>query len=115
MEDELKSLLDELAARIAASNQHCALCDNRVLEMARYPHYLCNTCEEEAVDKEGRLVSFTEELDGYSLEMRFRDGLSPNVIFNPARDDGYPHVWVKGTKCEVQVAHFGGIVMIPAL
>lgn len=112
-ESFLEKYAKEYEHKIALSNQHCPTCGLKVLESQRYPQYLCDTCANEAVDRDNNRVSFTDEIDGHSLKMRYVDGHLPDVTFNPARDNSYPHVWVRGTECEVQVAHFGGIVMIP--
>lgn len=113
MSEDLSSILDELQRRIANSSQRCPICGTQVLESKRYPVYLCDSCVNEATVDDNRRVSFTDEIDGHSLTMRYLDGHLLDVTFNPARGDDYPLVWVRGVQCEVQVAHFGGIVMIP--
>lgn len=115
MESSFKDLEAGLRKLLSTSQQRCAICDAVVLESKRYPSYLCDSCVEEAVDKDHNRVSFTDEIDGHSVNMCYVEGHLPNVISNPARGDAYPHVWVRGVECEVRVAHFGGIVMTPVV
>ena len=97
--------------RLATSKQKCPICGEPVIDMKRYPRYLCSDCVMRAVDAEGRLVSFTDLDNGDGLSMRYLDKASPGVIFEAPSSTGYPLVWVDGTECEVRVAHFGGVVI----
>lgn len=97
--------------RLATSKQKCPICGEPVIDMRRYPRYLCFDCVMRAVDHDGRLVSFTDlDTDG-GLSMRYQDKASPDVVIESPFSTGFPHVWVDGVECEVRVAHFGGVVI----
>lgn len=96
--------------RLATSTQKCPLCGKPVIDMKRYPRYLCDDCVMRSVDADGRGVSFEDQDNGDGLTMRFNDKASPDIEFNAPSSTGYPKVWVDGIECEVCVAHFGGVV-----
>ena len=97
--------------RLAASKQKCPICEAPVLEMERYPRYLCPNCADRVVDGDGRGVTFTDHDNGDGLTMRDLDKGSPDIHTELPSVTGYPHVWIDGIECEVRVAHFGGVVI----
>lgn len=101
----------EYKKRLATSQQKCVICEAPVIEMRRYPCYVCGNCETRAVDSEGRQIYFTDEDDGDSLMMHFRDKTIPDVYIHHPSATGFPHAWIDGIEMEVRVAHFGGVVM----
>ena len=109
-------MFEEYKRRIAASTQHCPICNDKVLESPRSPRYLCNDCVERAVDVNGRAVGFYDRDSGAGLKLRFKDKTppdraSPDVEINTPSATGYPHIWVEGVECEARVADFDGVVV----
>jgi hypothetical protein len=70
----------------------------------RYPERLCAPCVLEAVDEQGRELTFSNESFGggfAAVQLATGEKTAQHVCF------------VRGTKCWADEAHFGGIVVIP--
>ena len=92
---------------MANNFQACPLCNARIEFSAHYPHYVCNSCIREAVDKQGEHVIFFHahfrgrDLQGY---IRRNNGLIP-----------FPGntCYIRGVKCFARYDSENGIMVQP--
>ena len=86
--------------------QHCPICLIEVAPSPRYPRYVCVDCAERAADEDGRLLEFYNESFSGGFIAKYSDT-------GEARDS---HVcFIDDVKCWADEAHFGGIVIQPAV
>ena len=92
--------------------QHCPICENEVLPMGRYPNYLCESCAEEATDKHGQPVYFTNVDISGGLIGFVRDPHTEEFVESKELT-ATPEILVRGIECYAPEAKFGGIVIRP--
>lgn len=98
--------------------QPCPICKKKLPGQHRYPKYVCGECEAKATDKSGRPVTFSNI--GKVTVSRSKTGERITSIaiggINGAYSDtgaSYRHAicYIRGIRCKVEEAHFGGIVI----
>jgi len=81
-------------------NKQCPLCETEMVDFERYPNYICWTCAEKTVTKEGDKIDFYNEGP---------DGGFYSVV---NKKKGSIHeCYVDGNLCNAQEGRFGGIIV----
>jgi hypothetical protein len=98
---------------VTEARQGCPICGVSVMQMSRYPDYICEECLGRAVDAEGLRVDFANQdllggLIGYK-----QDPASGKFVENLDLTQN-PEFFIDGIRCRAAEAHFGGVVVRPA-
>lgn len=72
------------------TDQLCPICGNQVQKIARYPKYICRDCLSGGIEVDGKIV--------HIASIDIRNTMKVECL-------------VKGTKCILREAHFGGVVV----
>ena len=83
-------------------SQICPVCRIEVQTNPRYPRYLCRTCIERAVDKNGEKIQFFQS----NPDGRYAARYSATGAVYPSHE-----CFVDGSKCWADEARFGGIIV----
>jgi hypothetical protein len=87
---------------MAEEHQPCAICGANVPFSARYPHYVCPSCVNEATDESGRPLEFFIWNNAEGFIGRYRD----------TGDVREQHdCIIRGIRCWAGEAYMGGIVV----
>ncbi len=91
---------------MVSDDQLCPICGVPVVPLARYPHYVCETCAVKAVAPDGRPLRFfnLSLSGGFGAEYADTDEPYDSAI-----------CYIAGVKCFANEARFGGIVIQPVL
>jgi hypothetical protein len=89
---------------MTTTEQFCPICGTAVTPLARYPRYVCASCDAKACSAEGRPLRFfnLSMSGGFGAEYADTDEPYDSSI-----------CYIDGVKCHANEARFGGIVIQP--
>jgi hypothetical protein len=89
---------------MTTTEQFCPICSTAVAPMARYPRYVCASCEMKACAADGRSLRF------FNLSLSGGCGAE---YADTGESYGSSICYIDGVQCRADEARFGGIVIQP--
>ena len=84
--------------------QKCGLCTRKVIEMRRYPHYICEDCISECPPTNEN----NEPIEFFNIDISGGFRSKANNVY------GNEHIcYIKNIKCYAEEGRYGGIVFTP--
>jgi hypothetical protein len=81
---------------------HCPVCSGKMSFNSRYPHAVCLSCQDRAVDEQGRSLEFFNQSMSGGLQIQYVDDGAKRTS---------PVCYIDGLKCRAEEARFGGVVI----
>jgi hypothetical protein len=99
----------EWQEKIEKSSQTCPHCGKKVMEYARYPHYICAECAAlEKLDEKGQRLEFYNTSVSGGFEVHYFVG---EKLIQKTDDEFEKICFIEGKKYLATEARFGGIVI----